>query len=100
MANKDFYKESEIPQFQEEVCKKTCIMKGSCIEFGYDNHFFLMCPHYFNWKIGFKSFVAEQLEWQREHPEEVEKQKEKNRELAKKLRAEKKKNKKEENEQE
>lgn len=90
MPSKDFYKESEVPQFQEEVCKKTCIMKGKCIEEGYDKHFFLMCPHYFNWKIGFKSFVAEQLEWQKEHPEEMEKQKEKNRELAKKLREEKK----------
>lgn len=93
MANKDFYKESDIPQFQEEVCKKTCILKGRCIDDGCDKRFFLMCPHYFNWKIEFKSFIVEQLEWQREHPEEVEKQKEKNKELAKKLRAEKKKEK-------
>lgn len=90
MANKDFYKESDIPKFQEEVCKKTCIMKGKCIEYGYDNHFFLMCPHYFNWKIEFKSFVAEQLEYQRTHPEEMEEMRKKNLELAKELRKQKK----------
>lgn len=72
MANKDFYKESEVPQFQQEVCTKTCIMKGKCIKEAHDNHWFLMCPHYFNWKIGYTSFVAEQLQYDREHPEEAE----------------------------
>lgn len=66
------YEPKDIPQFQEDVCKKTCIMKGSCIKEGKDNHWFLMCPHYFNWKLGIKTFVAEQLEWERNHPEEVE----------------------------
>jgi hypothetical protein len=46
-----------------------------------------MCPHYFNWKHGIKTFVAEQLEWEREHPEEVEAKHKKNIELAKALRA-------------
>ena len=72
MANKDFYKASEVPQFQEDVCKKTCIMKGKCIEDGQDNHWFLMCPHYHQWKLGYTSFVDEQFRWEREHPEEAE----------------------------
>ena len=90
------YDEKDIPQFQEEICKKTCKMNGKCIEEGQNNHWFLMCPHYFNWKIGFVSFVSEQLKWQEEHPEEVEEKRKKNLEVAKKLRAEKKKNKKNE----
>lgn len=89
------YEEKDVPKFQEEVCKKTCIMKGKCIEEGQSNHWFLMCPHYFNWKLEIpQSWVAEQIDWQREHPEEVEKQKKKNLEVAKKIKEEKKKTKK------
>ena len=69
------YDKNDIPQFQEQVCKNTCIMKGKCIEEAKNEHWFLMCPHYFNWKLGIKTFVAEQLEWERNHPEEVEKAK-------------------------
>lgn len=72
MANKDFYKASDVPQFQEDVCKKTCICKGKCIEDGKDNHWFLMCPHYHSWKLGYGSFVWDQINWEREHPEEAE----------------------------
>lgn len=72
MPNKDFYKASDIPQFQQDVCLKTCICKGKCIEEGKDNHWFLMCPHYFNWKLDVKSFVIDQLQWEQEHPEEAE----------------------------
>lgn len=71
MDNKDFYKASDVPQFQQDVCLKTCIMKGKCIEEGQDNHWFLMCPHYHQWKLGYTSFVAEQIQWEREHPEEA-----------------------------
>lgn len=80
------YDEKEVPQFQEEVCKKTCKMKGKCISDGRDNHWYLMCPHYFNWKIGYVSFIEEQEEYYEEHPEEVEKKKQENKELAKKMR--------------
>lgn len=72
MPNKDFYKASEVPQFQEEVCKKTCVMNGKCITDGQNDHWFLMCPHYFNWKLGIKTFIEEQLEWERTHAEEAE----------------------------
>lgn len=71
MVNKDFYKASEVPQFQEEVCKKTCIMKGKCIEDGQNSHWFLMCPHYHRWKFGYTNFVIEQLEYDRTHLDEV-----------------------------
>lgn len=47
------YDPKDIPQFQEQVCKKTCILSGKCIEEGKNDHWFLMCPHYFNWKIGY-----------------------------------------------
>jgi hypothetical protein len=46
-----------------------------------------MCPHYFNWKLGIKTFVAEQLEWERTHPEEVEAKHKKEVEKAKAWRA-------------
>ena len=65
------YDKKDVPAFQEQVCKKTCVCKGKCIKDGKDDHWFLMCPHYFNWKLGIKTFVAEQLEWERNHPEEV-----------------------------
>ena len=81
------YDKKDIPQFQEQVCKNTCIMKGKCIEEAKNEHWFLMCPHYFNWKLGIKTFVAEQLEWERNHPEEVEAQHKKAVEKAKAWRA-------------
>ena len=71
-------------------------MKGKCINDNREDHWFLMCPHYFNWKIGYVSFVAEQLKWSEEHPEEQEEKRKQNLELAKKLREEKKKVKKNE----
>lgn len=67
------YDEKDVPQFQEEVCKKTCIMKGKCIKDGQNKHWFLMCPHYFNWKLQIPpSFVAEQIQWELDHPQEAE----------------------------
>ena len=87
MPNKDFYKASDIPDLQEQVCKKTCIMKGKCIKEAKNEHWFLMCPHYFNWKLGIKTFVTEQLEWERNHPEEVEAKHKKEVERAKAWRA-------------
>ena len=71
MANKDFYKASDVPQFQQDVCLKTCVCEGKCITEGKDNHWFLMCPHYHSWKLGYTSFIAEQIQWEREHPEEA-----------------------------
>ena len=65
------YDKKDVPAFQEQVCKKTCIMKGKCIEDGKNEHWFLMCPHYFNWKLSITTFVAEQLERERTHTEEV-----------------------------
>ena len=72
MANQSFYDKKDIPQFQEDVCKKTCVMKGKCIVDGESPECFLLCPHYFNWKLEIKSFVQEQIQWAREHPEEAE----------------------------
>ena len=66
------YDKKDIPQFQKEVCLCDCIMKGKCIEEGKDDNWFLVCPKFFNWKIGYTSFVIEQLKWEREHPEEAE----------------------------
>lgn len=66
------YDKKDIPDFQEQVCKKTCLYKGECIKEGKDNDWYLMCPHYFNWKLGIKSFVIEQLNWGLEHSEEAE----------------------------
>lgn len=79
------YDPKDIPQFQEDVCKKTCIRKGKCIEDGKENHWFLMCPHYHQWKIGYTSFVWENIQWELEHQEEVKENRKQNLELAKKL---------------
>ena len=72
MDNQSFYDKKDIPQFQADVCKKTCIMKGKCIEEGQDAHWFLMCPHYHAWKLQYGSFVWDQIQWEYEHPEETE----------------------------
>ena len=67
------YEEKDVPQFQEDVCKKTCILKGKCITEGRNNNWFLMCPHYFNWKLQIPpSFVVEHVLWEIEHPNEAE----------------------------
>ena len=84
MANQSFYDKKDVPQFQEEVCKKTCIMKGKCIEEGQDAHWFLVCTHYHSWKLGYTSFVAEHAQWESEHPEEAE---EKHRQLVERAKA-------------
>ena len=84
------YDKKDVPQFQEDVCKKKCINKGSCIEKYTDPHWFLMCPHYHSWKLGYTSFIWEQIEWEREHPEEVAKRHEQNKEVAKQIRESKK----------
>lgn len=65
------YDKKDVPQFQKDMCSK-CVLKGKCIEEGKDDHWFLMCPHYHQWKLGYTSFVMEQMDWQREHPEENE----------------------------
>ena len=84
------YNKKDIPKFQNEVCKSTCVMNGRCIDDGKDDHWYFMCPHYFNWKLGYVSFTAEQLKYQREHPEEQEEEHKRNVELAKKLKKDKK----------
>ena len=66
MANKSFYDEKEVPEFQENVCKKTCKLKGSCIEKGKYNHWFLMCPHYHKWKLGYITHTS----WNKEKSED------------------------------
>ena len=45
------YEEKDIPQFQIDVCKDKCKMKGSCITDEKENHWFLMCPKYHTWKL-------------------------------------------------
>ena len=88
------FDKKDIPQFQKEVCLTDCVLKGKCIEEGKDEHWFLACPKFFNWKIGYTSFVIEQLKWEREHPEEAEAKYKEAAEKAKKIKASKKKNKK------
>lgn len=90
------YDPKDVPVFKEEVCKTTCRMKGKCINDERDDHWFLMCPHYHSWKLGYTSFVWELLKWQEDHPEEMEEKRKKNLELAKKLKEQKKKPKKDE----
>ena len=90
------YDAKDVPQFKEDVCKKTCIQQGKCIEEEKNDHWFLMCPHYHSWKLGYTSFVWEQIEWEKEHPDEVEEKHKQNLELAKKMKEQKKKAKKNE----
>ena len=66
------YDPKDVPAFQEQVCRKECIMKGRCIEKGQDNHWFLMCPHYHQWKLKIPdNWIQQQLKWERAHPEEA-----------------------------
>lgn len=81
-----------VPAFQEEVCKKTCILKGACIlDPNKDNHWYVMCPLYFNWKLNYSNWIIDQLRREREHPEEAEEQYKKNVRIANKIREERKK---------
>ena len=75
------YDAKDVPQFQEEVCKKTCINKGKCITDERDKHWFLMCPHYHSWKLQYGSFIWDNMNWETEHPAEIEKKKEQNKEF-------------------
>lgn len=99
MQTKD-YDKKDIPQFQEDVCKKTCILKGKCIDEDRDPHWYLMCPHYHSWKLGYGSFVWDYLRWEREHPDEVQEKHKKNLEIAKKMKEDKKAEKKNGNKEE
>lgn len=80
----------DIKRFKAEKCS-TCHCLDSCHELfeNFDEHI-QYCPKFFNFMIGFKSFVEEQLEWQRAHPEEVEARRQANLELSKKIRAQRK----------
>ena len=51
------YDEKDVPKFQEEMCKDKCILKGECVDEKKNNHWFLMCPHYHKWKLGYKSVL-------------------------------------------
>jgi hypothetical protein len=44
-----------------------------------------MCPHYHSWKLGYSSFVWEQIDYYRQHPEEAEANRKKNLEVAQKM---------------
>lgn len=81
------YDKKDIPQFQKEVCLCDCVMKGKCIEENKDDHWFLVCPKFFMWKLQIKSFVVDQLKWERTHLEEVEAKHKKEVEKAKAWRA-------------
>lgn len=65
-----------VEKFKLECCPN-CILKGRCIEEGKNDEWFEMCPHFFNWKIGYVSPLIERAnraERERlEHPEEYEK---------------------------
>ena len=69
--NKKDYEVKDVPRFKEEVCNKTCVLKGKCINEGKDNHWFLMCPHYHSWKLGYGSFVWKNIKWEKEYPKEA-----------------------------
>ena len=88
MTNKSFYDPKDVPQFQQDECLKKCPLKGKCIDDGQNDHWFLMCPMYHKWKLGYTSFVFEQLEWAREHPEEAAAKQQAKVEAAKKWKAE------------
>lgn len=46
----------DIHEFQENICKTSCILKGKCIE-NKKESWFLACPHYHKWKWGYKSWT-------------------------------------------
>ena len=57
------YDKKDVPAFKEQVCKKTCILHGKCIEDGQNDHWFLMCPHYFYWKLKIPySYIQEDVQ--------------------------------------
>ena len=51
------YNEKDIPDFQKEYCEAICHLKGQCIKENKDNHWFLTCPFYHKWKLGYEYVV-------------------------------------------
>jgi len=69
-------------KFQSEKCSK-CPAGEHC--FGHGDikqedvrHWIGSCPQYFNWVHNYTNWFIEQLQWEREHPEEVEKRHQEN----------------------
>lgn len=60
------YNEKDVPKFKEEICLE-CHCYNSCIDKNDKN--FLMCPKFFNWKIGYTNYIIEQMREERKHPE-------------------------------
>lgn len=64
-----YTKEEAIAFEQSDDCRK-CVCRESCVSNYPDMLAHVVnCPRIFNWKIGFKSFVSENEEYLREHPE-------------------------------
>lgn len=80
----------DVTRFSDEVCKKCRCLESCCSTFEDMETHIPNCPKFFNFVIGYTSFVIEQLEYDIEHPDEVEERHKKNLEIAKKMREEKK----------
>lgn len=61
------YDEKDVPLFRKDVCCE-CVCFNYCLD--KDNHWFLMCPKYFNWKMGCKTYISEMLNYQRNYVKE------------------------------
>ena len=81
------YTKDDIIKFRNDICEK-CHCHASCLDTFEDmNEHIQYCPKFFNYMIGYTSFVVEQCEWERNHPEEVEARHKKNLEIAKNIKS-------------
>lgn len=72
----------DIKKFEAEICSGCHCADGCRCTFENMQEHIPNCPRFFNFMIGYKSFIEEQLEYEREHPEYVEEKRRKNLELS------------------
>ena len=75
----------DVLKFEADVCLKCHCQEGCRVTFPDMKEHIPYCPKFFNYMIGYKSFVEEQAEWEREHPEEALARYKRNLELAQQI---------------
>lgn len=80
----------DVTRFINEVCPKCRCLESCQNSFSDMGEHVPNCPKFFNFVLGYTSFITEQLEYDLKHPDEVEARHKKNLEIAKKMQDEKK----------
>lgn len=77
----------DVLKFEADVCTKCRCLESCKVTFPDITEHISGCPKFFNYMIGYKSFIDGQIEWMREHPEEVEAKRQRNLELSRQIKS-------------